>query len=180
MKKKIIVIIAIVAAVAMLVGIKIIFLNNRKVTYDFKTYQIDKIPTFTLTIGSTNREEPILITKDELINKNINAYEFKGKLDNNWEIVANDYVGIRLIDIFNAYNIGYEDIEFYEVDSYSVKYNKDEINEDMYIVFFKDGNPVGEMEPISMISFKHKWSESLADINYIFIYEEPNNNVPKS
>ncbi len=176
MKKKTIIFGLITMAIALTIGLMVMAgINNaskHKVgIHNIREYSIENIPEFTLTMGSTNVEQPIMMTKEEVIDKKMKVYEFTGRIDNNWDIVENEYVGIRLIDILNAYDMEYEDIEFYEVEAYSVKFKKEEIDENVFIIFFRDGAPLGEIEPISLMSFNAKWSHSLADINYIYIDE---------
>lgn len=182
MKKKIVFVSLIIVLVIGTICIRGIF-SNPKIEVgvrDLKTYDKEQLPNFTITIGNPNAKDPLVITKEDIIEKNVVAYEFKGSIDNNWKIVENDYVGIRLTDLFEAYDVTYKDldIDFYELESYNVKYNKDEINEDMFLIFSKDGEHIGNIEPIAMMSFRHKWNRSLADINYIYIYEEPKEKAP--
>lgn len=171
MKKKIILFITIILTlIIVLVGFSL-YKVLKKPDYNLKEYPIDKLPTFSFSIAGSELQ-PINITKDELKSRNIKAYKFSKDIDNNWKKVTNIYIGIRLKDILDMYKLEYKDIEIYETNKYSVKFKNDEINEDIFIIFYRDGKRLGELEHISLVSFKDKWNKSLTDFNYIFLYQE--------
>lgn len=161
-----------IIAAIFIVAIGLVLYNlNRKPDYTLKEYPVDKLPTFTFNIA-VPQNGTTEITKESLKEKSIKAYEFAKDIDNDWETVTNDYIGIRLKDILEAYNLDYESIEFYESDKYSVKYRKDDINDDVYVVFYRDGKSLGDTEPTALVSFKDKWHRSLTDFNYMFVYQK--------
>ncbi len=182
MKKKIVFFGAAVVFIALaLFGLLLLKSTNKdkyKPDYTLKEYSIEKLPEFSFSINGNEIKKNIEITKEVLEQKSVPVYEFSKDIDNNWETVTNDYIGFTLKDILKEYEFDYQAIEFYEVDRYSVRFTKEEIDEDVYVIFYRDGKPLGEVEPIGLMSFSDKWNRSLTDFNYIFLYQSTQEEVP--
>lgn len=79
--------------------------------------------------------------------KDVKVYEIEAVMDDTIENTLYTYKGVRITDILSKYNItDYTSITFKANDGLQVLFRKNEINENMFLVFNRDGKDykVGE------------------------------------
>lgn len=125
------------------------------------------IPDFTLEITGTYSGT---ITNEVVKEMEIPVYEFDAKVDNGWDKVTNHYRGIKLLDLFEKAGFQeYKSIEFMAHENKTVTYQKDEIDENLYLIFYKNRGNEDERNNLSLFALKNKQKfsvENLATIDF--------------
>ncbi len=131
-----------------------------------------KIPDFTVQLTGLYGGS---ITNTDLENYNIPVYEFDADIFNGWDIVENHYTGVKLLDILKAMEIQkYNGIIFDIPGKISVDYSKDEISDNTYLVFYRDGEEIYEGEQASIISFDYDYRYAAQGVANLYFYDETN------
>lgn len=121
-----------------------------------------EIPTFTLVVRGLYDGT---ITNLDLEDKNVPVYEFDAGVATSYGVFTDTYVGVRLSDVLNAMNITeYSEVNFYDPNSITVNYNKEEIMEDTFIVFYRNGERITEDGPANLLALRFNYAYSVEDL----------------
>lgn len=178
-KKNTIILIATVLTVIALVAV-IFFIFNRnredeKLELNLhEVANVEKkeveIPDFTIVVNGSYEGS---ITDEDLKKYGVQTYEFDAAIDNDWETVTNHYAGVKLKDVFEAMQIkSYETIDIKAPGRITVQYTKDEVSDNVYIIFTRDGQRIEEDEAITIISFDYKYRYAVANVSEMVFSSE--------
>ncbi len=131
-----------------------------------------EIPDFSVKVTGAYTGD---INKELLSAYNIKVYEFDAIIDNGWDHVKNHYVGFRLLDMLNAFNItDFSSIKFtsgYRIDMTQLH---SRLTNDIFITFFKDGKSIDENFKIGLLNVDKGTRFSLDGIQGMHFEYVPN------
>lgn len=169
------IIICIIAIILIAVGCIIVFgnkasekgfqLNENEIANIKKSDK--KLPKFSIQIHGIYSGT---ITNESLEKEGIQVYEFDAGINNGWDVVTNHYAGVKLKDVLEIAQIeDFTDIEFNSSNKIFTVYNKEEITDKTYLVFLRDGKPIKEGEPVTLLSADYHYRFSLENVEYIHV-----------
>lgn len=123
-----------------------------------------EIPDFTLEIGGVYEG---MFSSDDIINNDIPIYDFDAKMLTSYGMKTNHYVGIELKDVLDFMETDtYTHIYFSDGKKAYSTYTKDEISDDMYLVFYRDGKKIDDAV-VSFLAVGVDYSFSVEDLHRI-------------
>lgn len=129
--------------------------------YDFEKSDMT-IPKFEINILGDYEG---VINEEFLKEDGIQVYEFEGAIDNGWDVVTNHYVGVKLKDVIEKYQIkNFTSVDVKSLDMITVTYLSYEINDNMFIVFYKDKKTVTEDGRPMLLAIDYDSKFSLYDV----------------
>lgn len=138
----------------------------------------ENIPDFEITISGAYTGK---VTKDDLAKMSILVYQFDAGIDNGWETVTNEYVGIKVKELLDASDItDFTEVTFEATNKASITYFKDEITDNMYIVFMKDGKAISDKKTAMLLATDYDYNYSLKELTNIYVpsnYDNVNDNM---
>lgn len=138
---------------------------------DIKIYE-SKIPDFKLKLSGVYDQ---IITEKEVIDNEVPIYEFDAIINNGWDNKKNHYVGIKLFDLLEKFKLNkYERIMFNREELKTVNLSLDEITNQMYIVFYRDGKTIQENAPLNLLTIDRDYRYSLENLTELYFIEEIN------
>ena len=170
-KKKIVAFIIIAIVLGLIIGIAIYKTSDSKKakepssnnlgTENIVTTQIN-YPKFTVIIDGLYEG---FINERNLVSHEIPQYKFKATVKNSWDTHTNEYDGIKLTDVFEKMGFTkYSRVEFKGIGDNCVIYNKDEIDDNLYFVFYRDGKPIEEDIQISLLNPQKNYRYSVENL----------------
>lgn len=93
--------------------------------------------------------------------KDLKTYEIAAVMDESYENEYHTYKGVKMLDILNYYGIDdFNKVYFMASGKLQVEFSKDEITDDMYFVFTKDGKNIkaGESGGLLIPSINGRYS----------------------
>lgn len=136
------------------------------------------IPEFKITISGGLTGE---VTNEDLANMSVLVYEFNAGIDNGWNTVTNHYVGIKVKELLDASDItDFTEVTFEATNKASITYFKDEITDNMYIVFMKDGKAISDKKTAMLLATDYDYNYSLKELTNIYVpsnYDNVNDNM---
>ena len=154
--------------------------NNNNDNKELKLGEINNIkestkemPVFTIVIKGLKETT---ITEKDL--KDLKMYDFetnirKNDLDGNTELYTSSFTGVKLKEALEKKNIkDFDSIDFKAVGNLTVRYSKEELTDEMYLVFYKDGKSLKATEDTEVMllvpSLKNRyWVPSLTRMDII-------------
>ena len=151
--------------------------NNNEQQFDAKIGEIQElkestkeIPKFVMTIQGLKN---VVVTEEDI--KNIKLYDFIADvtaydIDPDSDIYHEKWTGVKLSDVLNLKDIKeYDTLDFKATGNLTVRYKKDEIDDSIYLVFYRNDVLLSETEetPIMLFAAKLKnrfWVPSLVRI----------------
>ena len=116
-----------------------------------------------------NGKKNDIINKEFINNNRIKAYEFDAGIKTEWNEYTNHFVGFKLKDIVASLALkDYKQLTFVNVGSVRQVLNKENINDNMYIVIMRDGQKIDNKD-YSLILFDQNYEKSLEGIFEIFV-----------
>ena len=173
-KKRIIWMVVAIAVVVFLVGIGVTLLqkknNNDNFSVKLNSKEIkglkesDKeLPDFKITVrGSFDGT----IDKKLLDTNGIKVFEFDAGINNGWRVETNHYVGVRLSDVLDIaiQTMPYSRVKFVSQEYRAKEYEEDQISDDMFLVFERDGKPIRKDGYMSFLAVDYDYSYSVEDV----------------
>lgn len=114
------------------------------------------LPKFVVTIGGIYDST---LTNQDI--KDLKTYEIAAVMDESYENEYHTYKGVKMLDILNYYGIDdFNKVYFMSSGKLQVEFSKEEINDDMYFVFTKDGKNIktGESGGLLVPSINGRYS----------------------
>lgn len=142
-----------------------LFLESHEIS-DVEKVNTD-IPNFTIIVKGLYEGT---ITHLDLKEKNTQVYDFNAGVFNGWTVNTNKYTGVKLNDVLNAMNItDFSEIEFQAPGDLSVTYEKNEITNNTYLIFYRDGEFIRNDEYISLLAVDYDYRYSLENVITIIL-----------
>lgn len=136
------------------------------------------IPEFSITISGAHIGE---VTNENLSKMSVLVYKFDAGIDNGWETVTNEYVGIKVKELLDASDItNFTEVTFEATNKASITYFKNEITDNMYIVFMKDGKAISDKKTAMLLATDYDYNYSLKELTNIYVpsnYDNVNDNM---
>ncbi len=121
-----------------------------------------KLPTFEMRV---NGDYSGLINDQFVKEDKIKVYEFDATIDNGWDKVTNTYIGIRLNDLLDFYQLSnFTSVDFVSLNQITIKYISTEIKDDTFIVFYKDGKLITDTGRPMLLAVDYNYRYSLEDV----------------
>ena len=121
-----------------------------------------EIPSFTIVVRGLYDGT---ITNLDLEEKDVPVYEFDAGVSTSFGVFTNTYVGVRLSDVLEAMELtDFSEINFYDPNSVTVNYTREEVLEDTYIVFYRNGERITEDGPANLLSLRFNYTYSVEDL----------------
>ncbi len=154
---------------------QLVYSNNSKLSAKevsgVKEYK-GNFPEFELTITGSIMSN---ITNVNLAKMSVLVYEFDAGIDNGWETVTNHYVGIKLKELLDASHITeFNELTFEATNYASITYFKEDITDDIYLVFTKDGKNINSDKNVMLLATDRDYNYSLKDVSNIYV---PSKNI---
>lgn len=152
------VIIALESIVIVVLAIVIVRLLPEQKRNNINTYEqkisvkeVNKeVPDFTLYIRGAYGGR---ISKKQIEEKGIKLYEFDATLNTWWDQKTDHYVGYRVLDILDAFDIkDYSTLTFESATGKSVRHLQVDIDSDYYIVFYMNDKLTDEENPVMLLT----------------------------
>lgn len=164
MKNKNVLIVISVVLVFVLVLILFLVINKKSILSVHQAGNFVKtdvtIPNFEIKVGGIVNTT---ITKEVLDVNGVNLYEFDAYTETNWGNFKNKYVGYKMADILKIFNNqSYKSVSATNIGGVKITYPLS-IIENVYIVFFKDGEKIGKGD-IAIISVSDSENYSIENI----------------
>jgi len=157
--RKNIYIMILVATISSFITVVCYWTINQKKYLQFNTSNINSIEVKKITYepqGFAIRAEGLIndIISHETI-KDIPLYEFTTGLSDHIKNNENTYKGVKINEVIKKINIdNYEKVIIKSTSGQEVEYNKNEIDDNIYLLFEKNSMPYPENEPVSFIDLK--------------------------
>lgn len=133
--------------------------ENNEQNIVFKEVEKD-IPDFSIQLTGNYKG---YITKDYVQAKNIKLYEFDATINNGWNRNTDRYIGYKLNDLLNAFDItDYNSIEFHSNDGVRISFGRYLLTDNFFIVFYQNGELIEEATPAMMINTDYRSNYSVA------------------
>ncbi len=102
------------------------------------------------------------ITKEYVEEENIKLYEFDATVNNGWNRNTDRYIGYKLNDILNAFDISdYSSIEFNSSDGVRINFGRYLITDNFFIVFYQNGELIDETTPAMLLTTEYRSNYSV-------------------
>lgn len=165
-------IIIILVIVAAIIGF-IVFRTKKGNSLDVPTGTIEnltesskEIPSFTVLIDGLYYG---VLTTEVLKEENVKVYEFDAGIDIGWGTISSHYIGVKLKDALDALQIAnFDQIEFAAEGRISVTYVTEELTDDMYLVFYRDGELINETQPVNLLSVNYPYRYSVEAVTDMY------------
>ncbi len=133
------------------------------------------IPNFSLTVSGAYKGK---IDKDLIAKKNIKLYEFDASINSGWSTETDTYIGYKLVDILNAFDItDFVTIEFCSSDGIKVSHEKYLLNDNYFIVFYVNDKQINEDYPAMFLTPEFNFNYSVPklqamDFSFVTRFDE--------
>lgn len=118
-----------------------------------------EIPNFSIIISGAYSG---FITKDLITNYNIKIYEFDAVIDNGWGYVKNHYVGFRLLDVLNTFEMtDFASIKFTSEYRIELTQLHSSLTNDIFIIVTKDNKELDEISKVRLLNVDKGYRYSL-------------------
>ena len=171
-----------IVAIAVIAGLIIQFKTNesrdKSDSLTLKKYEIANIsesdailPEFSIDIEGIYSGS---IPSSSFAEYEIKSYDFDAGIDIGWKISTNKYTGAKLEDFLTkSFLENYSSITFYSTTGKSATYNKEDISDKVYLVYYKDDKLIGESsQPTLLVVDKPYFSYSLESISKMKLERE--------
>lgn len=135
--------------------------KNKEATYEAKLGQIQELKKSELTIPefSVDIEGKIDGALTNIDLSNVTLYDFVADvtvydIDPDSEIYREKWTGVKLKDVLNTKGITeYDTLDFKSTGNITVRYKKEEINDNMYLIFYRNDMLISKSEDTPIMLF---------------------------
>lgn len=133
------------------------------------------VPDFTLEITGTYKGT---VTNETLKQLEVPIYEFDANINNGWDLEINHYRGIKLKDLLERMGFTeYASIKFNAHQHKTVEYNKDVIDDKLYLIFYTDRKASQTDHTLSLLSIDKLYEYSVEELANM-VFSNPVENPP--
>ena len=130
-----------------------------------------KLPKFDILLDGSYKGS---ISNEYIEEDKIKVYEFDANIDNGWDIVTTHYVGVKLYDLLDYYQINnVSTLTFESNDAMSVIHAHSDLK-NAYIVFYKDGTLIGNDSHQTLLVPDMEYRYSLQGLKRIHLVTSSN------
>lgn len=172
-KSKIVMLVAIIELIIIIVlsVVEIIVPNVKKEDGNYiflKSYEVSELrkidyelPDFTIVVTGIYDGT---ITNIDLEKNDIPVYEFDAGMQTSWAIMTDRYVGVKLVDVFDTLGLtNFKDVKMYAPGKIELTYDAEEIDDKMFFVFERAGEPIGEAN-VSLLATQYDYNYSVENL----------------
>lgn len=144
-------------------------MNNLK-AYEIKNIKkvnVD-LPYFYFTIR--DEKETIDVTMDSFAKRKIDIYKFDAGINTSWGVETMKFTGFKLLDLLSLFGKDdYDEIDFGGIGGNHVVLSKEEIDDNVYLYFYRDGKKISDGYNINLLVENQKYKYSVEDLGDILL-----------